>query len=141
MSLYKQYKTDSSKENDGIEVEFHDAENDDETIPTFMIARMGPSNKAYQRELESATRPYRRQIELGSFTNKKAEPIFIKVFVKTILKGWRNVQDEHGNLIEFNEQNAIKLLTDLPDLYKLLSEQAADLSNFRIAGLEQDAKN
>lgn len=139
--LHKQFKTNNVKENDGVEIELHEAENDDGTIPTFIISRMGKTNKAYSKALESATRPYRRQAELGTLKNEIAESLFIGVFVDTILRGWRNIQDAEGKEIAFTKQNAIGLLSELPDVYERLQQEAKLSANFRDLSLEAEAKN
>ena len=139
--LHKQFKTNKNKEINGVEIEFTDAPNDDGTFPTFIISRMGKSNKAYSKALEHATRPYRRQIELQVMKEEIAESIFIEVFVNTILHGWFNVYDETGQEIPFNKQTAIALLTELPDVYSRLQEEAKLSANFRDNVLEIEAKN
>jgi hypothetical protein len=141
MSLYKQFATNSEKEIEGVEIEMVEAENDDKTIPTFIISRMGKSNKRYSKALEAATRPYRRQIELGTMNNDKAEEIFLGVFVDTVLKGWKNVRDESGADMPFTKQTATKLFKDLPEVYERLQEEAKLSANFREASLEEEAKN
>ena len=141
MGLHKQFKTNSAKENEGVEIEFPEAENDDGSIPVFVISRMGKSNKAYSKALEAATRPYRRQVELGTMKNDVAESLFLGVFVDTVLRGWKHVQDEAGNEILFNRDSAKALLEELPDVYERLQEEAKSSSNFRDSSLEAEAKN
>ena len=141
MSLYKQFATNSEKEMEGVEVQMTEAENEDGSIPTFVVSRMGKSNKRYSKALEAATRPYRRQIELGTMNNDKAEEIFMGVFVDTVLKGWKNVRDENGAELPFNKQSATKLFKDLPEVYERLQEEAKLSANFREASLEEEAKN
>ncbi len=141
MSLYKQFATNTEKEIEGIEVQMTEAENDDGSIPTFVVSRMGKSNKRYSKALEAATRPYRRQIELGTMNNDKAEEIFLGVFVDTVLKGWKNVRDESGADMPFTKQTATKLFKDLPEVYERLQEEAKLSANFREASLEEEAKN
>lgn len=141
MSLYKQFATNTDKEIEGIEVQMTEAENEDGSIPTFVVSRMGKSNKRYSKALEAATRPYRRQIELGTMNNDKAEEIFMGVFVDTVLKGWKNVRDENGAELPFNKQSATKLFKDLPEVYERLQEEAKLSANFREASLEEEAKN
>ena len=102
---------------------------------------MGKSNKRYSKALEAATRPYRRQIELGTMNNDKAEEIFLGVFVDTVLKGWKNVRDETGADMPFTKQTATKLFKDLPEVYERLQEEAKLSANFREASLEEEAKN
>ena len=141
MSLYKQFATNTEKEIEGIEVQMTEAENDDGSIPTFVVSRMGKSNKRYSKVLEAATRPYRRQIELGTMNNDKAEEIFLGVFVDTVLKGWKNVRDENGAELPFNKQSATKLFKDLPEVYERLQEEAKLSANFRDVALEEEVKN
>jgi hypothetical protein len=141
MSLYKQFATNSEKEMEGVEVQMTEAENEDGSIPTFVVSRMGKSNKRYSKALEAATRPYRRQIELGTMNNDKAEEIFMGVFVDTVLKGWKNVRGEDGKPLEFSKAAAVKLFTDLPEVYERLQEEAKLASNFRDNALEEEVKN
>ena len=139
--LFKQFKTNASKEVEGVEIEFPEAQNDNGTIPTFIISRMGKANKAYSKALEAATRPYRRQVELGTLKNEIAEGLFMGVFVDTVLKGWKNVQDENGEEITFSKEAATRLLEELPDVYERLQEEAKLAANFRDSGLEAEVKN
>jgi hypothetical protein len=141
MSLYKQFATNSEKEMEGVEVQMTEAENEDGSIPTFVVCRMGKSNKRYSKALEAATRPYRRQIELGTMNNDKAEELFMGVFVDTVLKGWKNVRGADGKVLEFSKPNALKLFADLPEVYERLQEEAKLSANFRDEALEAEAKN
>jgi hypothetical protein len=139
--LFKAYKTDSAAETDGVNIEFFDAQNEDGTIPTFKVSRLGKTNKKYTKALEVATRPPSRQIELGVLKTEVSEKIFLDVFCSTILIGWSNVMDEDGNPIKYSKDNAIKLMTDLPDLYERIQNESAIASNFRDASLEAESKN
>lgn len=139
--LHKQFKTNSTKEIEGVEIEFPEAENEDKSIPTFILSRMGASNKAYSKALDASTRPYRRQVQLGTLKNELAEELFKEVFVSTVLKGWKNIQKEDGTPLEFNKTNAIALMNELPDVYERLQAEAKEASNFRDFALEAEAKN
>lgn len=139
MSLFSQFKTDSDKERNGVEITY--AANEDGTIPTFIIARAAKSNREWSKEYERQTKPYRRQIELKTFPNEKAEEIALSVFVKIILKGWSNVQDESGNEIPFTQENAIQLFKSLPELYEDLDKQSGDMALFKASAREEEAKN
>ena len=141
MGLYSQFKTSSQKELDGIAIEFPEAQNEDGSIPTFVISRMGRSNKAYAKALEAETRPFRRQVELGTMKNEVAEEIFLRVFVGNVLKGWQHVEDQNGEPLAFNKENAIKLLTDLPDVYDRLQEEAKIAANFRDTSIDAESGN
>lgn len=139
MSVYKQYKTNTEKEVTGVPVEV--AVNDDKTVAVITISRMGQANKAYTKMLDRETKPYRRQIEMGSMSNDLADKIFKKVFAATVIKGWVNMRDENDVELPFNEENAIKVMDDLPELYAELQEKAKSASMFRDDALEAEAKN
>lgn len=141
MSLYKQFYVSEQKEIEGVEVKIYDACNDDGTIPTFILSRMGRTNKRYTKALEAAARPYRRQSELGVMDNDKAEEILMNVFVDSVLRGWEHVQDRKGKEVKFTKEAAIGLFKDLPDLFDRLQEEAKQLANFRDDALEAEAKN
>ena len=139
MSLKSQFATDRDKEVEGVAVEY--APNDDGTVPTFYITRMGRTNRAYTKALETASRPYRRQLEMGLMKNEQAERLSLEVFCGTVLRRWENVQEDDGTPIAFNRANAIQLFTDLPDLYDDLQQKAQAAATFKSEQQEQEAKN
>lgn len=139
MSLFEQFETDNSKEVEGVEVQY--APNKDNTIPTFVISRMGKANKKYSKALDKASKPYARQLQLGTLAEETAENLFMGVFVKTVLKGWSNVRGKDGKDLEFNPENAMFVLKALPDLYEDLQDKAKSAALFREETNEDDAKN
>lgn len=138
-SLFKQFKTDSRKETEGVLVTY--GPNDDKTIPGFRLLRRNGSNQRYAKVLERETYPYRRLIELGTLDNKISERVFMRVFCLAVLIGWDNVQDEQGVSIPFNLDNAMKLFQELPDLYDDLFTQSNKIALFKQETFEADAKN
>src|ERR1044072_1979697 len=139
MSLYGRFKTNENRETQGIEVELHEAPNDDGSIPTFIVSRMGGSNKAYTRTLEKMTKPLRRQSDMGLLGEEVLRPIVRKAFCEAVLKGWRNVFDENGKPVPYSLEAATKLMEDLPALYDILSSEASTLSNFRDKAIETES--
>ena len=139
--LFKQFKTDTNKEVNGVEIEFAEATNDDGSVPTFIISRMGKSNKRYSKAIEAASRPYRRQIELGTMKPEVSERIFLEVFSDTLLTGWKNVIGEDGQELKYSKEAAIALMNALPDVYDRLQLESTIASNFRDQALESEAKN
>src|ERR1700733_13954310 len=131
MSLYKQFKTNLDKEQSGIEVKY--GANEDGSIPTFTVSRLGASNRVYAKAIERASRPHRRMIQLGQLDTETDFTLTLEVFVDTILKGWENVFNEDGTKLEYSRGNALGLMRALPDLYTDLRTQASDASNFRDA--------
>lgn len=146
MSLSKQFETNKAKEVEGVALQY--GENSDGTIPTFWLSRMSRANQQYTKTLETVTRPYRRQMDLGTLANDTAEKLFLEVFVKTILKGWDNIKlsdvtgDENDEgFAPFNFENAIKLMKRLPELYDDLQAQAKSAALFKDESLEIESKN
>lgn len=149
MSLSQQYATDTQKEQNGVEMTMFDSPNADGTFPKFVIARMGGSNKAFIKAMEAATRPYRRQIEMKVMDQELAKKLYMEVFADTILKSWADIdladvtgnEQDKGTKASFNKTSAIALMNRLPELYSLLESFSAEMANYRLAGLEDDAKN
>lgn len=139
MSLYKQFKMDDKKQAEGILLNY--GANSDGSVPSFRVLRRGPSNQKYQQTLERETRPYRRQIELGTLDNMQSEYIYRRVFCLSVLIGWEHVQTETGEEIPFNFENAMKLFGELPELYDDLIAQSSKAALFIQSTLEGDTKN
>lgn len=139
MSLYKDFETDKKAEEAGVWIDY--GPNDDDTIPAFRLARMGKANKKYVKTLEKLTKPYRRQMELGTMGEKLAQELNVSIFADSIVLDWRNVQDKDGNEIEFSRDAVKVLMNDLPDLYADLESHAQRAATFREKELEYDVKN
>ena len=146
MSLSAQFKTDNDKEVNGVPVTF--GENADGSVPTFTVSRMSRTNQRYAKALERASKPYKRQIDNGTFDAVASEKLLMSVFVDSVLTGWDNIllSDVTGNpddkgFAMFSRENALALFTNLPELYAELSGQANNLSLYRAAELEADAGN
>lgn len=139
MSLYKQFSMDQSLEKKGILLEY--GENSDGTMIALRIARAGGSNKRYERRLEKAFKPYRRQIQAGTADEKVLRRALIEVFAETVVLGWENVHDENGEPLPFTKDNCVKLFNDLPDFFDDVRDAASSYDLFRQDEMEVDAKN
>jgi hypothetical protein len=140
MSLYKLFKTDEASEQEGIWLEY--ADEDGKGPPArIKIARAGGSNAKYMRVLERRYKPVRRQSQLGILDPKVSEEILAQVYAEAVLLGWENVTDPEGKPLPFNVENAVKLLTDLPELFSEIQIQANRMSLFRADLREADAGN
>lgn len=101
--------------------------------PGFAITihRAGGSNKRYARVLAENMKPYRSRFERGLLDNETSVGILVKSFAQGVIVGWSGVKDKTGKNMKFNVENCIKLLTDLPDLYEDLKDQAESAKTFR----------
>lgn len=139
MSLYKQFKSDDKLEKQGILLEY--GFNSAEQPITIRIARAGGANTAYTKMLETRVKPYRRQIQTETIDNGVVEKLMREVYAATVVLGWENVEDSEGNPLPYSVANAVKLFTDLPDLFKDIQEQSQRSALFRAELLERDSGN
>ncbi len=139
MSIYDLFQTDAKKEVDGIR--FVVGQNTDGTDIGFTLARAGGRNKAVDADVLKRTEPYRRQLQAGTLSEETAERLNVETFCAAILKGWDGVTNRKGEPIEYNFENAVQLMLDLPDLHNSLRAFANNMSNYREQVNEDDAKN
>lgn len=139
MSLYKQFKTDSNVERTGIVLQY--GVNSQGKPIEIRVARAGGSNDAYVKRMEARAKPFRRQIQNETIERAVLLGLVREVFAETVVLGWEGVEDANGNALPFSRENAIKLFTDLPDLFDDVQEQAQRAALFRATMREEDAKN
>jgi len=135
ISPYEAFSMDEKRERDGIEFET--------PWGTFILARPGGSNKRFKTRFNELTAPYRiRGIDLEEIMDDdESKRVFVQLYAETVVKGWRDVKDADGNEIPFSVENAIKLFTDLEDLFGVILQAAQKMSLFRAKLVEEDAKN
>ena len=135
MSLYSQFKTDANLENEeGVALDYGDG-------GVFTIHRAGGSNKKFQRLLTTRLKPYSRRIENGTLSDDVARDILVSTYADAVIVDWHGVKDEKDEELAFTRDNVIKVLTDLPELFADIQEQATKVANFRAEQLEDTAKN
>ena len=133
-NLYELFETDNTLETEGIWYTF-----DKDT--KFLLARAGGANTRFTKVLEAKTRPYRRQIDNGTIDNDLGNQLLIEAFSEAVVLGWSGVTDKAGKEMKYSVANCVKLLTDLPDLFTELREEATRVANFRNEEIEADAGN
>lgn len=133
-NLYELFETDKNLETEGIWYTF-----DKDT--KFLLARAGGSNARFAKAVEAKTRPYRRQIDNGTIDNDLGNALLIEAFAETVVLSWAGVTDKSGKEMKYSVANCISLLTDLPDLFTELREEATRVANFRNEEIEADAGN
>lgn len=132
-SPYAKFGTDDKAELQGIVLDFGDF--------AIRVARAGGSNKKYAKALLKHMRPYRKAIQAGSMDLKLQREILAKVYAESVVLDWVNVVDEEGNEMAFNYDNVVKLLTDLPELFNQIVEDAENYRLFKEVEAEEIAKN
>jgi len=133
MNPYQMFETDENLETSGIWIDYGSFK--------FKIARAGGSNEKYRRLLQNRMKPYRRQVQTETMSEEKASEILLGTFVDSVLLGWEGVTDREGNPLEYNRENALKLFTDLRELFLDLQTQSQKVSLFRKMEVETDLGN
>ncbi len=133
MSLYDRFKTNPENEENGVWVAYEGGD------VRIKIARAGGANKKYttasaRMQAKGLTIEEQQSLVAGSSLSdeihEKIGKIDIRAFAQTIIKDWENVVDEDGKEMEFSEENAFKLLSDLPELYTDIRIKAFNLKFF-----------
>ncbi len=147
MGLRNTFKTNSTKEVEGIDIPVSINDHNGEPI-TIRISRMSRSNKRYTMALEEATRPHSSAIANETLDNDLGNVLLRGVFVDTILLGWNNLpkseltgKAEDIELLSFSRENAIALFDEMPDLYDDWEKRAKSSANFRDAVQVANAGN
>ena len=144
MSLFAQFATNQKAEAEGIPVTFGGT-NEDGTVPTFMLARMGRANKRYLKMLEVETKANAVALRTSTLDSEADERITRRIFCRTVLVGWKNIivpeVFEQDGPVHYSHENAEKLMVALPELYSELTRRAQDFTTFRTEEIERDSKS
>jgi hypothetical protein len=133
MSPYTLFATDNRLEQDGILLDYGSFR--------LRIARAGGANRRFAQVLEAKLKPHRRQIQTETLADEVAHRLIVEAYAEAVLLGWEGVVDAGGQPMPFTRDNAVRLLTDLPDLFRDLQEQATKAALFRRQAEEADEKN
>lgn len=147
MGLYSSLQTSQRLETTGIWLDLGHTR--------FRLSRAGGKNTKFVSAAEKVAREHKRALDqMGEEQGKK---LFLKIYSEVIILDWLT-KSENGNLdefgevttddhigdrfirgisgpneeiLEFNTENVIKTLDDLPDLMRIIKETAEDPALFR----------
>ena len=139
MSLYSQFETSKEVElEEGVRVEVPVPGDEN---AKFWVKRAGGANVAFTKFIEKENRKYRKANK--AIDNETGQEILTLGLVHYCLMDWADVKDRDGKPLAFNEDNALKLFRDLPDLMMLIYNEASDAANFLVSEeqLEEEAGN
>lgn len=139
MSLYTAFATDPALEIDGVPVNYGKNSKGQPTIIT--VARAGGRNSAHQKRANVIYKPVRRQLQNENIDEDVLMELTRKLYAETVVKGWSGVEDKEGQELPFSVENCIKLFEDLPDIFLDIKKLADEMQIFRVAAVEDDAKN
>ena len=120
----KKYGVNRDLEQKGSEVTVDDM--------TFIVRSASASNRGYRFALAIAANRRREELQADS---AKAfdihESVMIEAFSDAVILGWRGVDGEDGQPLEFNRENCIKIMESCPEIWDAVHEAAIDTSRFR----------
>ncbi len=102
-NLHKQFQTDSSKEEQGVWVDFEDG-------VAVRVRRL--SSKASQKAREKAEAPYKARLRSGKLDDDTAELIAIHQLARGVISDWKGLKDADGKDIPYNPDTAFEILSD-----------------------------
>ena len=133
MNAYKMFKTDQNLATQGIWLDYGGFK--------ILVAYAGETNTNYRRVLASKMRPYLRQLKMGTLSDEKAHALYTEVYAESVILGWEGMEDEEGKKLPFTKENVIKVMNDLPALFRDIEAQAQELSLFRAGEKAEIEKN
>lgn len=145
MSMYEQFETSASLEQQGITLDYGSFR--------VRMARAGGANTKYARKLSDLWAPHKRAMQLGAMDEKVAQEILIKALVFGCILDWevcvdrekdewkKGIEGRDGEIMPFSTDNLLKTLRELPNLFLNLQEDAKNMTLYREVLREEDAKN
>ncbi len=134
MGTYDTFKNSENHEQNGITLDLGDS-------GKFVIARAGGGNHTYRKTLERLSKPYRRAIQARTLSIEKDTELLAKCYAECIVKSWEGVTGPDGEPLPFTQENCIKLLSDLPDLFLEIQQTANEDQLYREVIQEEDSGN
>jgi len=145
-NVYTMFGTDKSTEQEGLLIQYTDVR--------FRIARAGGSNQRFRKLLQAKLKPYRHQLDNDTMDDRMSEQLMREAVAEAVLLGWETrVVAEDGTerwepwletpdgKLEYTPANGVRVFTDLPELFREIQKASNNVSLFRKAEEEADAKN
>lgn len=115
---------------DGIWRDFNGAQ--------LLIGRAGSTD--FLQCKDELERPYRKRIDRGTLSASKQRELNTKAIAKSILLDWKNVEDESGNAVPYDDDIGYTALSNDPDLLEFVIDVSVDNDNYALAQETKTAK-
>lgn len=131
-NLYELYETDTELETKGVALQFGDAK--------FFVKRAGGSNEVFDKVFEAKTRSMSNRLQLQALSEAQSNRMMQEIYFEAVMLGWEGVTDRKGQPLEYNRENFLRVMTDLPVVWKAIRTEAANHENFRKAQIAQEGE-
>lgn len=139
MDLYEAFATDQNAETNGVVLDY--GLNSKGNPIQIRVARAGGANQNFAKTLERKLRPYKRMIANETLDPSIAERLLVETFAETVVLSWEGVLDQQRNELPFTKDNAVRVFTDLPELFADVQKQSQKAALFRVNLREDEAGN
>lgn len=123
-NLYHLFETDKEMELKGIALKFGDSK--------FHVKRAGGANREFDTIFNEKTRAMSSKLQLAALSPEQSDAILMEVYFEAVMLDWEDVTNRAGELLEFTKENFVQVMKDLPDLWKGLRTEAANMDNFLV---------
>lgn len=125
MDLFKTFKTDDTKEQEGVWIAL-------DGKSRIKVARL--NNSRYREALKKQARRFEGPLRAQTLTHEAKEGLLNDLLADTILLDWEGMTS-HGEPFPYSRENAKSVLTDMKDFRELVMSFAEDVENYRPAPL------
>jgi len=130
MDLRKTFGTDPAIESHGIEVHLGGD-------LYLSIARAGGGNLRYEAAMKKHFTPHKRALSAGTLDEATATEVLKKVYAEAVLVGWRGTLQIDGETLPYSPANALRVLVEFPEVWRIVQDESGKFSNFRTAEVQE----
>ena len=113
---------------------------DEDIDCAFLLARMSRVNRNWATKVTKVYRQKRRKLDAGALTDEETLEATKRIFCETVLLDWRGINNKEGTPIPYSVEAAIQIMTELPDLYDYLQEEAQSLLTYQTEDVDATGK-
>lgn len=122
MDLFKTFKTDESKEQDGVWVQLDDGKS------RLKIARN--LNARYRAAQQLKMQRYKMAAKVKTIPDDVWNDMFNELIAETILVDWEGITKD-GKPYPYSKENALEAIAELKDFREMVMGFAVDMDNFK----------
>lgn len=145
-TAYQMFQSDKDAEREGVFINYG--------AFRIRVARAGGSNQRFRRLMQAKLKPYRHQLDNETMDEGVSEQLLREAYAEAVVLGWESkVTGDDGverwepwldtpdGKLEYSVANCVKVLTDLPELFRDLQQVSSKVALYRKSEEEADAKN
>ncbi len=97
---------------------------------SFLLRPFKGTNPRVKAAIATHYKPYARQIEMDTLDPVKDREIKIKLFITVCMVDWKGIEVD-GKPFPYSPENALTILTALPDCFETLWKYVNDFDSFK----------